>query len=346
MKVIKSYNHLTIEDRRQIYRLSGQRISVTEIAARLGRHRSTVFREIQRNRHDAEEEDCQGYFPVTAQDFAGQRRRAARRKLLRHPDLRDYVISKLKEYWSPDQISGYMRQHNVGFYTCPESIYRYVYSPEGKEKNLYRYLFRSIPKRRQRFGRKSRNGHIPEENSIHLRPESINNRADFGHWECDLMIFLREHGQANVTSMIERKSRYMMLAKNENKMSGIVVSGIAGNISKLPGVCCSITFDRGSEFMAYPLLRKTFGVQSYFCDPRAPWQKGSVENNNGRIRRFLPANTNIATVPEAYLYEICLRMNKTPRKCLQYRTPQEVFTQYLHCSEDRLSCNHNLSRFR
>ena len=98
--------------------------------------------------------------------------------------------------------------------------------------------------------------------------------------------------------------------------------------------------------MAYPLLHKTFGVQSYFCDPRAPWQKGSVENSNGRIRRFLPANTNIATIPEAYLYEICLRMNKTPRKCLQYRTPQEVFTQYLHHPEDRLSYNHNLSRFR
>jgi len=340
MKVIKSYNHLTMDERRQIYRLTGQKISITEIAARLGRHRSTIFREIQRNWHNAGK-DCRGYFPVTAQDFCERRRRIARTKIVRHAELRNYVIGKLKEYWSPDQISGYMRRHNVGFYTCPESIYRYVYSQEGKENGLYRYLFRGIPRRRQRFGRKPRGKHIPEENTIHQRPDAINSRMEFGHWECDLMIFQKDLGNANITSLIERKTRYMLLTRNENRMSGNVAFGIARKIEKLPGCCRSMTFDRGSEFMAYPLLHKTFGIQSYFCDPQKPYQKGSVENNNGRIRRFLPANMNVAAVPEAYLYEICLRMNNTPRKCLQYQTPQEVFNLCLQHPADRLHYNHN-----
>src|SRR5262249_37588920 len=156
--------------------------------------------------------------------------------------------------------------------------------------------------------RKYRGTQIPEVNTIHRRPASINDRSTFGHWECDLMIFQRDFGNANVTSMIERKSRYTLLARNANRSSSAVISRIGACLKSLPQAGRqSVTFDRGFEFMSYPLLRKNYGMDSYFCDPQKPWQKGSVENNNGRLRRFLPANTNIAAVSEAYLYEICLR---------------------------------------
>ena len=316
-EAVKHYAHICMEERRQIYRLlSGQKISITEIAARLGRHRSTIFREIQRNTHRHEEESVRGYFPVTAQDFVSERRRK-QRKLIHSKQLRSYIIEKLQAYWSPDQISGYLRRREFGFYVCPETIYQYIYGAEGREQGLYRYLFKGKSKRRPRFGRKPRGKHIPVENRIHQRPAPVNERKVFGHWECDLMIFQKDLGNANVTSLIERKSRYMFVTKNENRISNGVMAGINSRVGKLPEPCRrSITFDRGSEFMSYPLLRRNLGMHSYFCDPSAPWQKGAVENNNGRIRRFLPANTNVAELSESDLWAICNRMNQTPRKCL------------------------------
>lgn len=148
-------------------------------------------------------------------------------------------------------------------------------------------------------------------------------------------MFQKDLGTSNVTSLVERKSRYMFLAVNDSRMSGTVMSGIAACIGGLPEPCRrSITFDRGSEFMAYPLLRRQLGMHSYFCDPQKPWQKGAVENNNGRIRRYLPANTNVAELSAADLRGICKRMNRVPRKCLDYRTPEEVFREsLLACSE-------------
>ena len=320
------YGQLTLEDRRQIYRLRDQKVSVTEIAARLGRHRSTIYREIQRNTFLKDDDGYyDGYFPVTAHDLA-QARRTRKRKLLQQEQLRRYVIEKLESHWSPDQISGYLRRHESGFYVCPETIYQYVYSAQGKEQGLYRHLFRGKSKRRPRFGRRARGKHIPAEHTIHQRPALINDRQAFGHWECDLMMFQKDLGTANVTSLVERKSRYMFLAVNDSRTSRTVMSGIVSRIGKLPSSCRqTITFDRDTEFMAYPLLRRQLGMHSYFCDPQKPWQKGAVENNNGRIRRYLPANTNVAELPESALREICKRMNRTPRKCLGYRTPEDVF---------------------
>lgn len=325
----RHHRHLTLDDRRTIYVMMGQRKSIREIADRLGRHHSTIYREINRNTHSHEEEVVRGYFPVTAQDFAiGRRWRG--RKLTRNKQLKVYVVNKLQESWSPEQIAGYLQRHESGFYACHETIYQYIYSNEGKEKGLYRLLFRSRSRRRSMFGRRPRGRRIPDENTIHFRPEAINNRTAFGHWECDLMIFQRDFGSMNITSLIERKSRYTMLAKNDNRSSYPVIGTISDCMKDLPQESRqSMTFDRGFEFMAYPLLRKQLGIHSYFCDPQKPWQKGAVENNNGRLRRFLPANLNPASLSEKDLLDICARVNRTPRKCLEYRTPEEVFNASL-----------------
>jgi IS30 family transposase len=253
----------------------------------------------------------------------------------------------LREYWSPEQISGYLRRQNSPFYACHEVIYQYVYSASGREKGLYRYLFRGRPKRFQRLGRRRRSEQFPDQHTIHRRPAAVNDRSVFGHWECDLLAFQREHGLANVTSLIERKSRYTLLVKNRSKESRPVISGIVERLKALPPSSRrSITFDRGFEFMSYPLLDQACGMHSYFCDPRAPWQKGSVEHNNGRLRRFLPANTNIADVPDQVLTDLCVRMNNTPRKCLKYRTPKEAFREDLQLLSEDLSCNHKMLHFK
>lgn len=339
------YSHLNLDDRRKIYVLRGQKTSISDIAVHIGRHRSTVYREIRRNTHLHEEAVYRGYFPVTAQDFA-QKRRQRLRKIERSPPLKSYVDERLRDHWSPEQIAGYLRRQDAAFYACPEVIYQYVYSAEGKAKGLYRYLFRGRPKRRERFGRRPRGKHIPEQHTIHCRPEFVNDRSAFGHWEGDLLAFQREHGHANVTSLIERKSRYTLLVKNRNKSTTPVISGIAERLKSLPPTSRqSITFDRGFEFMSYPLLRQAYGIHSYFCDPRSPWQKGAVENNNGRLRRYLPSNTNIEALPDTELHALCVRMNNTPRKCLNYRTPQEAFSEYLQQETENLDCNHKTSHF-
>lgn len=330
----KHHTHLSLSERRQIYVLLGRKTPVCEIARQLGRHHSTIYREIQRN-YFSDDDPLNftfnsGYFPVNAQEFY-RRRRQSLQLFLRRTDLKTYVIEKLKIYWSPEQIAGYLKRMGVqGFYACAETIYRLIYSDEGRELGLYQYLFKGRKNRRRKFGRKPRGTRIPEHHGIAFRPEIIAGRQTFGHWEGDLMIFNREHGSTNLTSLIERKSRYTMLAKNTDRRPSLVVGQIGNMLAQLPRhVTQTITFDRGFEFMSYPVLQKTIGMESYFCDPQAPWQKGGVESNNNRIRRFLPRETNLTELDAADIYNVCSIMNNTPRRCLGFKTPHEVFHEHL-----------------
>jgi IS30 family transposase len=209
---------------------------------------------------------------------------------------------------------------------CHETIYQFVYSPEGRALELHRYLLRARRLRRQRFARKPRALKIPPERTIAQRPAEIGGRHAIGHWEADLLIFRRAHGQANLTSLVERKCRLVRLIANPNRRSRNVLGAIGEALRPLPTTARqSITFDRGSEFLGYQQLAEGCGIDSYFCDPHSPWQKGSVENTNGRLRRFLPGELDLASITPAHLHQIERRMNDTPRKCLGFRTPQEAF---------------------
>ncbi|WP_437207074.1 IS30 family transposase [Planctomicrobium sp. SH664] len=331
MDTKKHHTHLSLEERRQIYLLLGRKTPVCEIAALLGRHHSTVYREIQRNGFwDEEDHKNNGYYPLNAQEYY-RRRRQSLRLFERYPALKEFVVEKLKAYWSPDQIAGYLKRLGLAsFYACMETIYRFVYSAEGHELGLYRYLFKGRHRRRRKFGRVPRDTRIPEHHGIAFRPEIVSSRETFGHWETDLLIFNREHGKANLTSMSERKSRYTILLKNEDRRPFPVMSRIRDRLARLPDdLSQTMTFDWGFEFMRYPLLRQDLGMESYFCDPQAPWQKGTVESNNNRIRRFFSREINLQAVNDADLYAVCVIMNSTPRRCLDYRTPQEVLDAHL-----------------
>jgi transposase, IS30 family len=210
------------------------------------------------------------------------------------------------------------------------SIYQFVYSPEGRALELHRHLLRARRLRRPRFARKPRRATIPPSRTIAQRPAEIGQRHTIGHWEADLLIFRRAHGQANLTSLVERKSRLTRLVPNDNRRSGQVIGAIGQALGSLPPMARqSITFDRGSEFLGYDELTRNHGIEAYFCDPHAPWQKGSVENTNGRLRRFLPGELDLSTLTPARLHEIERQMNDTPRKCLGFRTPQEAFAAAL-----------------
>jgi transposase, IS30 family len=341
------YGHLTLVERRLIFRLWEAKADIRQIAERLGRHRSTIYREVRRNWYDdTEAPRMSGYFPTVAHDATARRRRQLG-KLHRDQALASEVVAKLKQAWSPEQIAGRMRREGSTSGTlCHETIYRYVYGPAGRDSGLYRLLPSRRRKRRARYARKPRGLYIPEENTIKRRPEEISGRASFGHWECDLVGFRKEFGKYKLTTLVERFSRYTCLSLNASRHSVGVISGVGKDLALLPPPCRqSVTFDRGTEFSAYPLLKRTLGVESYFCAPQAPWQKGTVENTNGRLRRFLPLDTDIANTRAEELSALACQMNATPRKCLGYKTPAEVFQEFVTASRSSSMMAASASRF-
>jgi transposase, IS30 family len=326
----RTYRHLDLDQRRTLFRLVEARTPIGEIAQRLGRHPSTIYRELGRNRfRDGDRGFC-GYFPLNAQDLA-RRRRQRRRKLAADEGLRAHVTERLKAGWSPQQIAGRLKQETDGRDSvCHETIYRHVDGPEGREGGLFRHLPKARRRRGSRYGRRPRSTPIPRERWIENRPAEVGTRETFGHWEADLLIFRKEHGKANVTSLVERKSRYTFLLANEDKRSAAVLAGITEALRELPGDARrTITFDRGSEFAGYAALDRDLAVKAYFCDPHSPWQKGGVENANGRVRRFLPRHCEPDALARVRLRRLADRLNDTPRRCLGYRTPREVFEQHL-----------------
>ncbi len=327
----RCYTQLTLADCRRLHHLVARKVPINEMARQLGRHRSTIYREIRRHTlQDHEFPEYSGYFSTVADDIAKERRRCLR-KLRRHPHLRRMVIEKLEAYWSPEQIAGRLLADGISLVRiCAETIYRFIYGKEDYGLGLYRYLPETRRKRRPRGSRKPRNSAFPASHRISQRPDFIGDRSQFGHWEGDLLIFERGLGHANVTSLVERKSRYTVMIKNQSRHSRPIMDKIIATFSPLPAFPRqSFTFDRGTEFAGFRALEDGIGARSWFCDPSAPWQKGAVKNANKRIRRFTPGDTDLAAVSQHDLTHLARHLNDQPRKCLGYRTPAEVFMAYL-----------------
>lgn len=314
------YTHLSITDRRRLYIYLDMGLSITEVAKKLSRHRSTIHREINRNG----EED--GYFPKVAQlkteDRAQQKRQP---KIEKDGYLRDYVVRSLKKGWSPEQISGRMKYHKLTIYVCPETIYQFVY--QSKNKELYHCLAYKKSKRQKRYSRQKSPCRYGKIRLITERSEDIATRKRFGHWEGDSIVFKGDKEKA-VTTLIERKSRMVLLIKNNRKFSHGVMSKIKEKLAALPEkMFKTITFDQGVEFADYRQLERANERKVYYCETHSPWQKGSNENMNGRLRWHLPKEADIAKITQEELDNLAAKMNRCPRKCLGYKTPQEVFIQ-------------------
>lgn len=324
----RSYIHLSLEDRRKIARWHDAKVPVLEIAQRLGRHRATIHRELKRNRFvDAELQKLSGYYALNAQAKA-EARRSGLRKLIRHRDLRDVVVDRLKTGWTPEQIAGRLRLDGSDLQVSHETIYQFAYSKDGHAIDLWRHLPEHRRRRRGRGKRRAQTHKFADELSIKHRPEAVSAREEFGHWEGDLIQFRKEFGPANVTSLVERVSRFTLLLRNADRKSKPVMEEIISGLSPLPfHARKSINFDRGFEFSACPHLQAGLGVAVWFCDPQAPWQRGTNENTNGRTRRYLPRETEPTALTNRSLSAICQCLNTTPRKCLGYRTPAEVFRE-------------------
>ncbi len=314
------YTHLSISDRRRFFTLLEMGLSITEIAKRLSKHRSTLYRELTRN------SDSEGYLPKAAQLKTEERAKQKRpSKLERDGYLRDYVVRSLQKGWSPEQISGRMKFHKLTIYVCHETIYQFVY--RSKNKEFYYCLPYKKPKRQKRYARQKSPCRYGKIRLITQRPEDISTRKRFGHWEGDTIQFKGAREKV-VTTLVERKSRMVFLIKNNSKHSQGVMDKIKIKFDNLPEkMCKTITFDQGCEFAGYRSLEQQIKCKVYYCETHSPWQKGSNENMNGRLRWYLPRETDIAKITQEDLDQLAAKMNRCPRKCLGYKTPQEVFIQ-------------------
>ena len=322
------YEQLSITERRKIERWRHAKVPVDEMARVLKRCRSTIFRELKRN-HFSDENmpGCDGYYGAAAHLMQAERR-SRERKLIKHPELCKRVIERIKNGWTPEQISNRMIHEGAPLRVCQETIYRYIYSKEGQREDLWWYLPTHRVARRPRRTRRRREPKFHRDVSILFRPDDVAHRRQFGHWEADLMLFKQKLGQSNVTSLVERVSRFTVILKNPNKRTKPVMGKIMSAIRDLPFVARrSITFDRGTEFVSWPHLQAEIGTQTWFCDPSSPWQKGTVENTNRRLRRWLPRKRDIRQCTDHDMKVICDRLNNTPRKCLGWKTPAEVFRE-------------------
>ena len=320
----QGYEQVSLEERCTLRRLSEAGKTIRQIAAIMDRAPSTVMRELNRNRGSQV-----GYQPAYAEQQANSRRWKGSR-LLRDPDLQHRVLTRLGQGWSPAQVAGRLNKENKRQVISYESIYRFIDAQIRRTKDFSWRHF--LPRGKSKRGWRGRKGgsvvdRIEGRVSIERRPAYIDKRRQPGHWEGDLMLFAK-YGQAVLVTH-ERHSRLLFVSRQPSKAAEPVASKLTELFSALPtSLRRTITFDNGTEFAYHHRLHK-LSMGTFFCDTHAPWQKGGIENAIGRMRRGLPRKTDLATLSDQRLLSLVRSYNHTPRKCLNFKTPAEVFTRDL-----------------
>ena len=308
-----SYTQLTHEERYQIKALLDMECTQTEIADQLGVHKSTISREVRRNRGQ------RGYRPKQAHEKAMERREHKAQTSIA-PKTWQQVEEKLQMDWSPEQISGWLKKNQLPS-VSPEWIYQYIYVDKQASGTLYKHL-RCQKKRRKRYGKYDRRGTIPARKSIAERPQAVDLRKRLGDWESDTIIG-KGHQGALVT-LTERNSRFTLIRKVAQKSAELVAQAMIDLLSWVQHLE-TITSDNGKEFAAHQKVSKELLIDFYFAHPYASWERGTNENTNGLIRQYLPKMRDLTTVTAQEEIMIMDRLNLRPRKCLDFSTPFEVF---------------------
>jgi IS30 family transposase len=317
-----TYQHLNSDERDKLAVLRSKGMSIRAIAKDLGRNPGTVSRELKRNAPPVHS----GYYLAhKAQGRAVARRRAAvRRPRLKSQRVRAYVRRMLKRGWSPELIAGRIGRLGWPEQVCHEAIYQWVYEDA---RQLIPYLPMGHRKRFKRgYSRKHAKSHIPARVSITERSKSVERRRQFGHWEADTMVSRQSRPVLQV--VVERKARFTRLNKLPNREAPTMRKTLNKALCKLPrALRKSITYDNGSENIEHQLVNAKLGTKSYFCHPYTSQEKGTVENTAGLVRRHWPKRTDFAKLSHAEVKTVERWLNNRPRKCLDFQTPAEVFSQ-------------------
>ena len=323
-----SYYHLSSEERYVISYLVLDDLSLREIGRRIGRHHSTISREIKRNRPTYADDAV--YWYDAAQQYADQRKAKARHwRKKSNKQLVHYVQNKLIDDWSPEEICGRLFvdfPNNKLMRISHEAIYQWIYADAVNGGNLYTHLRRCHKKRRKQRRYGSLRGLIPGRISIRQRPKAVDHRLRFGDWEADSLEGAK--GSGAIATHVERKSRFLVAAKLSDKAANTMTIASASAFEHIPKTMRkTLTVDNGKEFAQFKQLEKMTGFCIYFADPYSAWQRGCNENTNGLLRQYLPKGANFENITDDDLAIIVKKLNHRPRKCLRYQTPQEVIQQ-------------------
>ena len=316
---------LTLAEREEISRGIVAQQSIRSMATLLGRSPSTVSREVCRNG------GYDDYRAAQADKNAWARaRRPKRCKLAMSPRLHRAVARKLRLNWSPQQIAGWLKKAHPGdesYHVSHETIYRslFVQARGVLKKELMQHLRSKRTIRRSKHAKQKGDGRgqITDIVSISERPASVEDRAVPGHWEGDL---LSGSKNSHIATLVERHTRYVMLAKVANKDTQTVINALIKQAKKLPAeLYKSLTWDRGKELADHRRFTLATDIDVYFCDPQSPWQRGSNENTNGLLRQYFPKGTDLSVHSQAHLNKVARQLNERPRQTLEFETPAERF---------------------
>lgn len=315
-----TYKHLDNHERDLLSVLKSQGKSIREIAKVLGRSPGTLSRELRRNAPPVRT----GYYLAhKAQKRSEERNRISRsHRRLKNDVIRRYVERLLQRGWSPELIAGRLKIRRPSHSISHEAIYQWVYS---EARHLIPCLVRAHRKRKNRgYSRRHKKTHIPERVSIRKRPARVQKRRQAGHWETDTVISRKSVAALQVT--VERKARYTRIARLPKKGSWDMSIALTRRLSRYPeAMRLTLTYDNGTENTEHLRTNRILGMRSYFCEPYHSWERGTVENTIGLVRRFFPKQTDFAMISKNQIQSVERWLNHRPRKCLGFKTPAEVF---------------------
>jgi IS30 family transposase len=302
-----NYTHLTREERYQIYALKKAGHTQSEIAKVLERSPSTISRELSRNRGG------RGYRPKQAHRLACERHASNARQI--DEATWRFAKARLREDWSPDQISNHADISH-------ETVYQRVYADKRAGGSLWKHL-RCQKQRRKRYGKRDLRGTIPNRLSIEQRPAVVEKRSRIGDWEADTVIG-KNHKQA-IVRLVERKSGYTLIRKVERRTADAVSRTMTKLLKPYQSRVHTITSDNGKEFAGHEKVARALRVDFYFAHPYASWERGTNENTNGLIRQYFPKGMDFTSITQQEISHVMKRLNNRPRKRLGYLTPAQVF---------------------
>jgi transposase, IS30 family len=319
------YHQLSLTEREKMFAFKTSGLSLRAVARKLGRSPATISRELRRNA-----KYYRPYIPCRAHNLAKKRGERQRYKApLKCPFIFLYVRKKLRTTdWSPETIAGRLHLKYPQYSIDDDTIYRYIYSKRGKRFKLYNCLLKAHPRRQHWKGRTLRKDRIEPQFSFENRPEEANDRLVVGHWETDNVEGLRVESKALSVS-VERVTRLTKISLLPNQTGANKTKALRRELlsySKL-GLVKTITCDRGKENSKHKLTSKQLSTTVYFCNAYHSWEKGTVENMNGRIRRYIPKKTSLENLTPRQVSSLENILNNTPRKCLKFLTPNERMAQ-------------------
>ncbi len=324
------YQHISLEEREKLYAMKEQGMSLRSIGKKLGRSQSSLTRELKRNIKYGNEYFGNTYLPCKAQKLADKRAIKQRYKApLKNPEIFLYVREHLRKpySWSPETIAGRIRLDHPQLSICHETIYQYIYDTKRTTKKM-RLRECLTFKRKKRMKQNGRSVHrfskIPEAVSIDLRPKTVNLRGEVGHWETDNVIG-QQTDKTALSVTVERVTRVTLVNKLVNRTAAIKTATVGKRLNEQATLFKkTITADNGAENTDHKGLTALTHMLMYFCHSYHSWERGTVENTNGRIRRFIPKGVSIDPITVEYIAAMEYTLNTTPRKCLQYLTPYEM----------------------